>query len=509
MRTIPARSTIVFATVLVYALAACSHVTSLQFNAVPLSEVRGNGELVRFDTFDGSRFEMSVETVAFPYVVGIDRGQRVCLDLRRVKAVAIATQQPDHAATSIKYWVIAAGSYAAVLVGLALIIVATKSFCPFFYVDDEGRLNLVGEAYSGAAFRSIARDDLLPMPLPAGLQVRARLANEAHETQLTDRLELVLADHPPDVRVLSTFDARAIAVGPSRPPTDARDQDGRDLESLVRTADDHLWQTDLAEMVARSAPPLRETLLLTFDRGPAVSPSGGAPVLELSVGNTLWIDAVMGRFFALMGARLEGYIQAGNDPSARAEIEAWREREGVDLRVEVELDGRFQPAAVIPTVGPMALRRVAVPLPAATARSGRPLHVRVSGGLGFWRIDDAALSWQVPFDAELRRVAPVSARDPAGRDWREALRSVDGTSQVLGDRGDRLDLSFELPPIPAGRRRTAFLFTHGYYNVHRPPEGNWSPLTLKTIRDRPGALAAFGLDLYRGYMRLVAGEGAR
>jgi hypothetical protein len=200
VRTIPARSTIVFATVLVYALVACSQVTSLQFNAVPLSEVRGNGELVRFDTFDGSRFEISVETVAFPYVVGVDRGQRVRLDLRQVKAVAIATQQPDHAATSIKYWVIAAGSYGAVLVGLALIIVATKSFCPFFYVENEGRLNLVGEAYSGAAFRSIARDDLLPMPLPAGLQVRARLSNEAHETQLTDRLELVLADHPPDSR---------------------------------------------------------------------------------------------------------------------------------------------------------------------------------------------------------------------------------------------------------------------------------------------------------------------
>jgi hypothetical protein len=123
--------------------------------------------------------------------------------------------------------------------------------------------------------------------------------------------------------------------------------------------------------------------------------------------------------------------------------------------------------------------------------------VRVSGGLGFWRIDEAALSWQMPFDAELRRIAPASARDPAGRDWREALRAVDGTSQLLGDRGDRLDLSFELPPIPAGRTRTAFLFTHGYYNVHRPPEGNWSPLTLKTIRDRPGALAAFGLDLLR------------
>lgn len=509
-KTIPGQAAIALVTILAYTLIACSQVTSLQFKAVPLSEVRGNGQLARFDTFDGKQFEMTVESVAFPYVVGVDKGQRVKLDLRQVKAVAIASQQPDQAATWIKYMTIAAGTYGAVLLGVALIILATKSSCPFFYVEEGGRLTLVGEAYSGAAFRSIARDDLLPTPLPAGAEVRARLSNEAHETQLTDALELVVADHRPDLRVLSTFDAHVIAVGPSRPPTEARDQDGRDVGGLVRAADDRLWQTDLAEMAARSAPPLRETLDLTFQPD-AAAPwrAGSTPVLELSVGNTPWIDAVMGRFFALMGSRLEGYIEDGNDLSARATITAWREREGVDLRVEAELDGKLQPVALVPTAGPMSLRRVAIPLPATAASSGKPLHVRVSGGLGFWRVDEAALSWQTALDEEPRRIAPTAARDSAGRDWREALRSIDGTSHVLADRGDRLDLSFELPPVAAGRSRTAFLFTHGYYNVHRPPNGDWSPLVLKEIRDRPGALAAFGLDLFRGYMRLVAGASAR
>ena len=241
-------------------------------------------------------------------------------------------------------------------------------------------------------------------------------------------------------------------------------------------------------MAARRAPPLRETLDSTFQPD-ATNPwrAGITPVLELSVGNTPWIDAVMGRFFALMGIRLEGYIEDGNDPSARAKITAWREREGVDLRVEAELDGKLQPVALVPTVGPMSLRRVAIPLPAAAASSGKTLHVRVSGGLGFWRVDEAALSWQTALDGEPRHIAPTAARDPAGRDWREALRAIDGTSHVLADRGDRLDLSFELPPVATGRIRTAFVFTHGYYNVHRPPNGDWSPLVLKEIRDCPGA----------------------
>ena len=102
---------------------------------------------------------------------------------------------------------------------------------------------------------------------------------------------------------------------------------------------------------------------------------------------------------------------------------------------------------------------------------------------------------------------PTLARDPTGRDYRAALRTTDGNSHVLGDRGDRLELAFTLPPLAPGRRRDGFVLTHGYYNVHPPPDGHWSPLVLRDIRDRPGALAAFGLALFRSYMNLTVATG--
>jgi hypothetical protein len=496
-------------TIVAYAVVACAPVTSLQFTAAPLADVTGNGQWARFDMMDGTQVEMKVLSVQFPIVSGLQGGQQVVLDLRRVKSFAVGSEHRDEATSTIKYARNASGIYAAILFGVALIVLATKSSCPFFYMEDGDHLRLVGEAYSGAAFRSLGRDDLLPTPLPEGPRARARLANEAHETQFTDRLDLAIVDHSPDVRVVSTFDAHAIAVGPTRPPSQVRDQDGRDVGGLLLAVDNQIWQTDLAEMAARTAPPSRESLELRFDPGDsrwAPTLSNGIPVLELVLANTYWVDAVMGRFFALMGSRLEGFIETGNDPAARGNINAWREREGIDLRVEVEVGGAFRPVTVIPTVGPMALRRVAVPLPREAARDGRPIRVRVSGGLGFWRIDEGSLSSQMPLDVEVRRIAPVWARDPAGRDWRATLRATDGDSHVLGDRGDRLDLSFDLPPVPNGRHRTAFLFTHGYYNVHRPPQGDFSPLVLRTIRDQSGALAAFGLQLFRGYERRLLAE---
>jgi hypothetical protein len=491
-------------TLAAFALASCSPVMRTRAEPVPLTEVRAAGELFRFDLADGRRLQLAVQTVEFPLVRGVDqRGRLVTVDLQQVKGVAVLYKEKDGAATTIKYLVVGTSIFAAVLLGIGLIIILTKSSCPFFYVEQDGRLVLVGEAYSGAAFASIARDDLLPTPLPAGTTVRARLGNEAHETQYTDRLELVVVDHPPELRVLSSFDARLVGAGPATPPRGARDQDGRDATALVRAADGELWQSDLGELARRPSPPLRESLELDFAADAAGAGAGdGRRLLELELANTPWIDALMGRFFALMDSHLEGYLAKGNQPDAGARIRAWREREGLDLRVEAEVGGRWLPVAVIPTVGPMAERRVAVPLPAGVG--GGPVRVRVSGGVGFWRIDQAALSRERPLPAPPRRLRPTLAREPDGRDFRQALAATDGNSHVLPDRGARLDLEFALPPLAPGQQRAGFVLTHGYYNVLRPPQGDWSPLVLRDIRDRPGALAEFGLGLFRGYQRRLA-----
>jgi hypothetical protein len=64
----------------------------------------------------------------------------------------------------------------------------TKTSCPFVYVDRGDGFELVGEAYSGAALRSIERDDMLPIPdFPNTPRVHLRLGDEAHETQFTNQ----------------------------------------------------------------------------------------------------------------------------------------------------------------------------------------------------------------------------------------------------------------------------------------------------------------------------------
>jgi hypothetical protein len=444
--------------------------------------------------------------VEYPYVTGrrvigsFVAAQEIQLDLRTVSEIEVLGDPgPDGERSVAKKILVGVGVAALVAAVVLVVVLATKESCPILYVDGDDGPRQVGEAYAGAAFRSIQREDLLPVPGLGEGPVRLFLANEARETQFTDLAEVVVADHPPGTRVVSTHESELLAVSASRAPASVTDLAGTDVTPLVAAADGVEWMTDLRAAAAATAPDVREGLVARF---PAPAP-GARPVLELELANTAWLDLVFGRYFALMGEDLDKYLEMGNHADAGPRILGWREREGVDLRVEVARGDAWEPVATVPSVGPVALRRVAVPLPAPGAADAE-LTVRISGGAGFWRVDGIALSVAEGPPANVRRVAPRAATGPDGRDELAALTHADGRYQELVDMDDRLLLEYDLPAVAPGHRRSAFFRSSGYYNVHPPIQGRKSLLTLKTLRDREGSFARFGLDLFRRYGDIAA-----
>jgi hypothetical protein len=473
------------------------------WSVVPLKEIE-TGQVVdgstriRLHPKDGSApVTIDVKKVDLPTVTGIlvdgpeGEAKVVTVDLR--EATTVEVRSVDGWRTAFLVTGIVLGT----LLLVAVIVALTKTSCPFVYVDGGDGIRFVGEAYSGATSRATQRDDLLPLPA-LGVRPKVVLSNEARETQFTDVAELILVDRAPGRRALSTHDARLLLGGDSRPPLSATDLEGRDVLPLVRDADGKAWQTDLDEVSSRPSPPVREGLVLAFP-----TPTGGGPMaLELEAGNTPWLDVVFGRFFALLGDRLEPYLDQTDRPESREPTLAWREREGVDLTVEVERSGSWEKVAVVPTVGPASLRRFAVPLPVTSAPSTR---VRLSGGVGFLVVDRVAIAPVAASDPPIRRVAPTRAVQSDGKDVRAQLAATDGRFQVLATRGERVDLAFEIPPPAPGLVRDAFLHTSGYYRVHTPPQSELSAGTLYRLRDEPGSLSRFSVELYRRTREAMAG----
>ena len=359
---------------------------------------------------------------------------------------------------------VALGVGAVVFVLIVLIALMTKTSCPFVYVEGaDGKLVFAGETYSGSTGFATARDNLLPLPPLAEGPRRLVLANEAHETQYTDRLQLWLVEHGPETHALSAFDGRVLLAGAATPPIRAVDLDGRDVLPLVRDADDMEWATDLDAAAERRPEVLREGVELRF---PAPT-AGVRPVLELDVGNTPWLDIVFGRAFAAAGGHLAELQKESDDPANAPAQRAWKEREGVDLRVEVKHGGTWAQVAMVPTPGPASRRRLAVPLAVSQEHE---VTVRVSGGVGFWRLDRAALSTLADAAPKVTSLAPTLARQPDGTDARPLLAATDRRPQVLQDNGDRLELRFQVPAPAEGRQQESFLSTHGWYHVHQPPQ---------------------------------------
>ena len=259
----------------------------------------------------------------------------------------------------------------------------TKTACPFVYVEDGTGYRFVGEAYSGATSRVTQREDLLPLP-SLGLRPRMVLSNEAQETQFTDLLEVVVVDRATGKRAMATHDARLVVVGEARAPRAATDLGGKDVLDLVRDEDGLAWQTDLDAVARRQDASLREGIIVALHHRPAGAlwRCNSTPA-TLRGSTSCSVDSSRSWAIDSKPTRTEP-----NEPGSREPTLAWREREGVDLRVEVERGKGWERVAVVPTVGPASRRRFAVPMGPAT---GDEVRVRLSGGVGFWQADRVAL----------------------------------------------------------------------------------------------------------------------
>jgi len=86
----------------------------------------------------------------------------------------------------------------------AAITAATKSSCPYVYVDNGETFVFQGEIYGGSIGKNLERTDYMPLP---SLKMKEgnyalRLSNELKERQYTNLVQLVLVEHPEGEKVL-------------------------------------------------------------------------------------------------------------------------------------------------------------------------------------------------------------------------------------------------------------------------------------------------------------------
>ncbi len=403
-----------------------------------------NGDLVILDRW----------TVATGEVLGT--GERFDMDRRRIGKGALRVNLAEVALfeTNVQ-------ATAPQVAGLAVVFVLSGALtvaclanpkacfgsCPTFYVDDGGPDVVEAEGFSASITPALEATDVdaLWAARPPGRRVSLRVTNEALETHVIRRAELLAAERPPGGRVVADRDGRPWRVVDLTPPSACTAAEGDCRAAVAGWDDRERWSgVDGRDLAAR------ETIELEFP------PGEGERALVVGFRQTFLSTFLLYQALAYLGrdavatlARVErGDPELARRANALVHLLGGIEvqvRDGEDWRTIGELD----------ETGPIASDVQLVRLPAGT--DGRRLRLRLTRG--HWRLGMLALG-RVDGPAQVTRLAPRELRT-AGRPDARALAGLRGDAPLITTPGDEHELTYELPGDPADTE--LLLSSRGYY----------------------------------------------
>jgi len=308
--------------------------------------------------------------------------------------------------------------------------------CPTFYLDGK----LEAEGFSESVAPALEATDLDALGPRSGGPLTIRMTNEAYETHVVRRVQLLAAPRTPGGRVLADRDTlwRASRLAP---PATCRARGG-DCRERVRARDGAEWWSgaDGEDLAAR------EEIEVTFDAQPG--PLG----LAISTRQTLLSTYLFYQGLAWLGqdaTRRLAELDAGTSGGGRA----LRELLG-GIEVHVRRGDEWVRAGEARETGPLATDTHLVRLPDLPAGT---VSVRLRLTRGLWRIDALALA-TLEGQVEPMRLSPRIA--PVRMSWRFGRgRAPAAGFPITTLPGDVYDFGFTLPP----GEWELFLSSRGYY----------------------------------------------
>lgn len=321
--------------------------------------------------------------------------------------------------------------------------------CPTFYAPGEDGLSLQAEGFSASVAPALEATDLdaLHRCRPSGRRLELEMRNEALETHVVRRADLLVAERPPGGRVLATGDGRLLRATRLVPLRRATAEEGDCTDLLA--APDGRERCSLADSLDLAA---REIVELEFAAAPAGSVGLALGSRQGLLSTFLFYQtlAYLGERAAPLLGRLEGSAAGPSIGSPVGELLG---------RIEVLVpDGdAWRPVGEVGETGPLAGNLHLLPLPPLDPQ--RPV-VRLRLTRGHYRLDWAALA-VLDGEARARRVPPREVRRDGEPDPEALACLLDPERTLVTQPGDVRTLVYDLPAAPD--RCELFLESRGYY----------------------------------------------
>ena len=369
---------------------------------------------------------------------------------------------------------------------LVLIVLLTKSFCPFVYVYDGNEFQFAGEIFSGATQPGLERDDYLPLPALEASEgsYKLKLTNEVHEIQSVNLASLVIIDHPENSKVLIDKYGNVQTFNNPLSPLSATNGSGKDLLPLTGMKDTLNYSGD-EKLIPKNG---IEEIIMKFIK-PHESQSGK---LIIRAKNSFWLDALFTKFHELFGKDFNKFsVKQESAPGEK--LKKFLLDQNIPLSVYIEKNGKWQFMDYFNIEGPMAFRDDVLPLNLEGVSSDT-VKIKLETGFLFWQIDYAGMDFSKNEVLAPSIITASSAIDKNGKELKDLILSADKSYLILSQVGDEVMLNFNAP-VKQKPDRTLFLHTRGHYKILRDFSGRPDKKTLKTFR-RPNRFPEFSIENY-------------
>jgi len=415
--------------------------------------------------------------------MALSEGESITITPASLEKVEV--YDPDTGATVASHIFGGIGILAGVFTLIIIIILLTKSSCPFVFVNNGEEYVFAGEIYSGAIFQSIERDDYLMLPqILSQNTLEIMVANKLKEQQFINQLGVLQVSHPAGTKVLPDRHGNVHLITNPMKMTKAM------VEELDITKLLHYHDSTHFTFNAETGDDFFNNITLSFPKA-AVSKEGH---LVMHTKNSLWGDYLFGEFTKLFGSRYSSWIEKQNKKPTE-ETARWALDQGLAMKVYVEIDDEWKFVDFVDLVGPLAFRDVVVPID-LTKHQGEIVRVKLSAGFMMWDLDYVAMDYSADAGIAVKHLEPSQAITDRGDDVLASLTASDVNYLAQKNTGDEVTVSFPLMmPVEEGIAYDYILHSRGYYQHVRDYEGSPEIATLLSFKLK-GRFSRFSKEKY-------------
>lgn len=385
----------------------------------------------------------------------------------------------------------ALGFVAIATVLVALIIVATKSSCPFVYIGDGENYTFTGEMYGGAIYPSLERDDYMPLPdcKPVDGQYHIRISNELLERQYTNLANLMVVEHSPSSRVIIDKNGSIQTLTDPELPATAVTATNKNAESLIVKKDSisYLFNDDVNDGYGLSA------LTLSFKK-PKNSKTGK---LILNAKNSFWLDYVYGKFNEQFGTYYNTFAEEQKKEKSQ-KLNQWSLDQNIPLSVYIETEAGWKFVDYFNSIGPLASRDIVMPIDLSQVK-GENVKIKLECGFMFWEVDYAAMDFTENIPVKVSEITSESAIDERGNNVSSLIAATDNKYLIQPEIGNVATIQYAASAPTDRNIQSVFLHSRGYYEYIRNYKNMPNILTLQSFKDK-GGFTKFSKNQYNEFV---------